>query len=509
MSKRVKSIIIPTTISIWRIGSSDRTVCAADGGLTIGHREQDMGGRVLLSGAMAVLLALADAARADTGVDYADALRLARSSAGTVNGARLDLQAKQLQAEALRRIDGPDVRLSGFMGRVSTTLSVDTGAIAQLANPVLDSLPPLPALNLPDIPPAISVDRVFDVRSLGLSSVWPLYTGGRLDAVKQIAAGRADEAGASVKSAQDALATQLAERYFAVQLAREASRLRRDAADVAREHQRMARRMEDSGLIAKVERLKADVAVDNALREAAKADSDLEIAQLALRRLLDTPEAVMPTTPLFVHEQTPGSLASFIDAAMALNASWKQIASKKKQADGALQLQGRAFSPSVIGIANYNLNRGSSSRANWLVGVSVSVPLVERIDRAKMISAARIEQQRVDTAAEQAGRDIPTLAESQWRSMEDARLRYLSMASAIALAEETLRLAQVAFRHGQATSADVADASLNHTKSALERAQAAYDYVIALAKLLGTAGEPDRLVVLSRTATHTVDFKKE
>jgi len=271
----------------------------------------------------------------------------------------------------------------------------------------------------------------------------------------------------------------------------------------------MARRMEDSGLIAKVERLKADVAVDNALREAAKADSDLEIAQLALRRLLDTPEAVMPTTPLFVHEQTPGSLASFIDAAMALNASWKQIASKKKQADGALQLQGRAFSPSVIGIANYNLNRGSSSRANWLVGVSVSVPLVERIDRAKMISAARIEQQRVDTAAEQAGRDIPTLAESQWRSMEDARLRYLSMASAIALSEETLRLAQVAFRHGQATSADVADASLNHTNSALERAQAAYDYVIALAKLLGTAGEPDRLVVLSRTATHTVDFKKE
>jgi outer membrane protein TolC len=126
-----------------------------------------------------------------------------------------------------------------------------------------------------------------------------------------------------------------------------------------------------------------------------------------------------------------------------------------------------------------------------------------------MISAARIEQQRVDTAAEQAGRDIPTLAESQWRSMEDARLRYLSMASAIALAEETLRLAQVAFRRGQATSADVADASLNHTKSALERAQAAYDYVIALAKLLGTAGEPDRLVVLSRTATHTVDFKKE
>lgn len=466
--------------------------------------------RTVLPGIAAVaLLALAGNARAADGVDYAEALRRARASAGSVNGARLDFQARQLQAEALRRIDGPDVRLSGFAGRVSTTFSVDTGAIAQLANPLLDSLPPLPALNLPDIPPSLNADRVFDVRSLGLSSVWPLYTGGRLDAVKQAAAGRADEAGAAVQAEQDALATQLAERYFKVQLARKAWQLRSVAADVAKEHQRMARKMELGGLIAKVERLKADVAVDNALREAAKAGSDLEIAQLALRRLLDAPGAVLPTTPLFVHAQAPGSLASFIDAAMASNASWKQISSKRKQADAALRLQGRAFSPTVIGIANYNLNRGSSSRANWLVGVSVSVPLVERIDRARMISAARLEQQRVDAAAEQAGRDIPTLAESQWRTMEDARLRYLSMDSAIALADETLHLAQVAFRNGQATSTEVADAALNSTKTSLERAQAAYDYVLALARLLGTSGDPDRLYALSRTATHTVDFTKD
>ena len=474
-----------------------------------------MGTKAMLPRAIAAaaLLALAQAAAgvdyAEAGVDYAEALRQVRASAGAVNGARLDFQAKQLQAEALRRIDGPDVRLSGFAGRVSTTLSVDTGAIAQLANPVLDSLPPLPGLTLPEIPPAFTTDRVFDVRSLGLSTVWPLYTGGRLDAVKQVAAGRADEAGASVQSAEDDAATLLAQRYFTVQLARKAWQLRTAAADVAREHQRMARKMEQGGLIARVERLKADVAVDNAQREAAKAGSDLEIAQLALRRLLDAPGAVLPTTPLFVHAQPPGSLASFIDAAMASNAAWKQIAGKRKQADAALQLQGRAFSPTVIGIANYNLNQGSSSRANWLVGVSVSVPLVERIDRAKMTAAARLEQRRVEVAAEQAGRDIPTLAESQWRAMEDARLRYLAMDSAIALADETLHLAQVAFRNGQVTSTEVADASLNATKTALERAQAAYEYVMALARLLGTTGEPDRLAALSRTATHTVDLTKE
>jgi outer membrane protein TolC len=271
----------------------------------------------------------------------------------------------------------------------------------------------------------------------------------------------------------------------------------------------MALKLERTGLIAKVERLKADVAVDNAVREAAKAGGDLELAQLALRRMLGAPGAVVPATPLCVHDQAVGSLASFIDAAAASNAAWKQIDSKRRQAAGSVALQGGEFSPTVIGIANYNLNRGSSVRANWLVGVAVSVPLVDRIDRSKMIAAARLEQRRVEVMAEQAGRDIPTLAESQWRAMEDARLRYLGMASAIELARETQRLAQVSFKNGQATSTEVADASLNFTKTSLERAQAAYDYVMALAKLLGTTGAADKLAAYSGTAAHTVDLTKD
>ncbi len=459
--------------------------------------------------AAAALLTAVQYAHGGAAVDYADALRQLKASSGAINGAGLDFQAKTLQAAAVRHIDGPDLRLSGFAGRVSTTLSVDTGNLAQAANPVLDMLPPLPGLNLPEIPSTINVDRVFDVRSLGLAAIWPLYTGGRLQAVKEIAAGRADEAGAAVRKEEDEAATLLAQRYFTVQLARQASHLRAAAARLAKEHQANALKMERAGLIAKVDRLKADVAVDNAAREASRAASDLEIAQLALRRLLGAPGAVDATTPLFVHDQPAGPLASFVDAAMASNAAWKQIDSKRRQAAGAVQLQGGQFSPTVVGIANYNLNRGSSARANWLVGVSVSVPLVERVDRAQMTAAARLERQRVEVIAEQAARDIPTLAESQWRAMEDARQRYLAMGSAIALAHETRRLAQVSFNNGQATSTDVADASLNFTKVSLERAQAAYEYVLALAKLLATAGEPDRLAALARTATHIVDLTKD
>ncbi|SHH19428.1 TolC family protein [Massilia sp. CF038] len=444
-------------------------------------------------------------------VSYGEALHLARQNAGAVQGAQLDMQAKQLQAAALRRIDGPDLRLSGFLGRVSTSVNLDTSGLAQAGNPIIDHLPQIPGLNLPEIPNSIGTDRIVNLRSLGLASVWPLYTGGRLDAVKQLAAGRAEEAGAALQTSDDELANQLAQRYFSVQLAREAARLRTAAVAVFADHQAMAGKLERTGLISKVERLKADVAMDNAKREAAKASSDLEIAQLALNRLLGRKDVVQPNTPLFVHGESVGSLSSFIERALASNAAFKQVDSKRTQAEGALKLQGSAYSPTVVAVANYNLNRGGGTyaRANWLVGMSVSVPLVDRIDKAKMREAARLEQQRVEVMAEQANRDIPTLTENQWRTMENARLRYLSMQSAIELAQETLRLAQVGFKNAQATSSDVADASLNLTKSHLERAQAAYEYDLALAKLLGTTGQPERLAPLSTSAGSIIELTKD
>ena len=93
--------------------------------------------------------------------------------------------------------------------------------------------------------------------------------------------------------------------------------------------------------------------------------------------------------------------------------------------------------------------------------------------------------------------------------MEDARQHYLATTSTIELAREGLRLAQVSFRNGQATTADVDDASLNLTKAGIERTQAAHDYVLALARLLATAGRPERLAEHARSAPHQLDPEKE
>jgi outer membrane protein TolC len=451
-------------------------------------------------------------AQAVANLNYAQALEQISAVSGTIQGARLDVQAKALQADALRRVSKPDLNLSGFAGRVSTSFNFDTSRISQAANPIIGGIDvAMPSLALPTIPNAITATRIFDLRSFGLTSIWPLYTGGRLDAIHGVAGGRAQEAAAELKSTEDNTATELAQRYFSLQLAQQTSGVRRATVDALAEHQRMAMRLEKTGLMSKVERLKADMALDSAKREASKAQSDAEIAQVALNRLLAAPVPVRPTTPLFVHSQSVGALQSFIDAGMAQNAVWNKIASKREQAAQSVKLQGSEHSPTVMVVGNYNLNRSSeqSVQPNWFVGLNVNIPIVERVDRARMIQAARLEQARVEASAEQAARDIPTLIESQWRTVEDARVRFLSLQSAIELAKESLRLQTLAFKEGQVSSVEVTDANVNLARSEVERVQAAYEYVLALAKLLEQTGQPSRLIALSTTADNIIAFRSD
>lgn len=452
--------------------------------------------------ALSMLLALlGGAAQAQTAqpLDFAQAVALAHGASGELRGARLEAQAKALQAESLERLAGPSLDLNGFAGRLSTGIHLDISQISGIVNGVTGSLP---NLGIPPLPNALTAQRIVDLRSLSVGAAWPLYTGGRLEAVQGLAAGRAREAEAQRLDSEDRHAAVVAQRYFTVQLAQQAAQVRAAATAGFAEHERLALRFEANGLIARAERLRADVALDGARREEAKAVSDAALARLALQRLLAADTPLRPTTPLFVHSQGVGSLQSFIEAGQALNPAWQRLASKREQAEQALRLQGSEHTPTVLALGSYQLNRGGEQtiQPNWAIGLVFSMPLVGRIDKGKSLQAARLEQARVEAIAEQLGRDLPTLVESQWRALEQARLQFLSMGSALELAQENLRLQSAGFAQGQSTTLDVTDARLHLAQVQTERAQASYEYVMALARLLEASGQPQRLAELAASA---------
>jgi len=59
------------------------------------------------------------------------------------------------------------------------------------------------------------------------------------------------------------------------------------------------------------------------------------------------------------------------------------------------------------------------------------------------------------------------------------------------LAKEVLRLRTAALRQGTGTALELMDAEVNQAKVQTERAQSAFDYVMALARLLESCGLSD------------------
>lgn len=81
--------------------------------------------------------------------------------------------------------------------------------------------------------------------------------------------------------------------------------------------------------------------------------------------------------------------------------------------------------------------------------------------------------------------------EKNWLAVEQARRQFLAMAAGIELAQEVLRLRQAGLREGTSTPLDLIDAQVNLAKVQTEQAQAANDYVTALAQLLESSGQSD------------------
>ncbi len=446
-------------------------------------------------------------------LDIGAAFARLRERSGTLEGAALDARAKRLQSDALSWAGGPTLSLSGYAARLSTTFSLDVSGVSDPVDAVIGAInAQVPGGgDLPPLPQRLSTTRTFNIASASANAAWPLYTGGRIDAVRQVADGRAREAAAETRETEDQLAQTLVQRYFGAQLARRAAAVRAAALRGIAQHQHQAERFEAQGLVAHHERLRADVALAQARGDEARARSDAELAQLALDRLLDEAAGVRPATPLFVHSKGVGSLQDFVDRARDHHPAWDRIEAKRLQADGAHALSLASRQPQLLAFGSYTLDKSSDPlvRPDWAVGVLLRVPLVGPVDRGLLAEASGLERRRVDVLAEQAGRDVPTLVESEWRALENARAQYLATDANVALARENMRLAQAGAREGQGTLLDAIDARLALAKALTEQAQLAYQYDTALAQLLAATGEPERFAMLAAGADLRLDTDPE
>ncbi|MFT5697813.1 MAG: outer membrane protein TolC [Desulforhopalus sp.] len=432
-------------------------------------------------------------------VSFVEAWSFVAAENDTLQAARADVESADHKKDAAKDLYLPEISLSASYIYLDDDITLspsdvlDSMAGGDQLTSVMSGLASSYGMSFAQLESALTstiTDRETVISSI--SAKWPLYTGGRITAAQDIAAGKYKEAAHNLQLQSLTQFETLTRYYFGAVLANKVYETRKEVEAGLKQHLDHAVLLEQQGQIAKVERMQSQASHDKAVVERKKAGRDLEIARLALTRMLKKTDTVIPTDALFAEESLP-AMKELLERTLNVYPGLQLLDSKKDQVAGLVAVEKGKYYPTVGLFGNYSLYEEESLATelapDWVVGVGVSIALMERDGRSGNMKAAQSTLKKIDFLKNQARSDLAVLLEKTYRQAEQALEEYRGLGSSESLAEETVNLRIKAFSQGLSTSLDVVDAELFLAGVKSQRAFALYNHVVALAKLVAMSGD--------------------
>lgn len=335
----------------------------------------------------------------------------------------------------------------------------------------------------------------------GGSAVMPLYMGGKINAANNAAKINERSVAEQGEQSKNSLVSELVERYYGLSLACQVVSVRSQVLEGMKEHLADAKALEANGVIAKGERLYAEVKVAEAERELLNARLQIKTLTAALNNTLgeSDPQLYTPVTTMFILTDIE-NLEHFKALALKNSPLLNQVALKRDLAQQGVKAERSEFLPQVAlmggGIAyNYQL---SEHVPKWSVGAGVKIKIFDGLSREHKYSAAKNRVRQVESIQVKANNDILVMVEKLYNQICTYGDQIRSIDASMEFAQEYLRIKQAAFKEGMAPSSEVIDAQLNLAKTRTERLQAAYYYDLMLANMLEVAGVSDEFAAYAK-----------
>jgi len=326
----------------------------------------------------------------------------------------------------------------------------------------------------------------------------PLWTGGRIESAVTAADRQREAAGLDLASGEKDIVLETTAAYWRLVMARESSRVLREAVTTYEAHLTDAGHRFDYGVAARNEVLAVQVERDRAELSRLQAENAAAIANADLSRLVGLPAGtrIEPTEPL---EAAPAIVATtaatdpealFADADKA-RPELQALAARIAAARANVEIQRAAKKPQAVLSVGYDyvdpnqriVPPRDEFRGTWAAGVTVSLKAFDG--------------GRTAAAAAQAAAQADVLA----RELEDRRLRLhlevtsrlLDLRTAVAglevtrrnleAARENVKVAKDRYREGVIPSTELLDAETNLLRASLDQTSAASQLRVALATL--------------------------
>jgi len=415
------------------------------------------------------------------------ALNVLRERNEALKAARTERDISEQQRLAARGLYLPKIELGARYVKLNDPISIDLNPVREV---LLALHPTVPSSAIPSFDLDVQDGRYWQAY-IGLT--WPVFTGGRITAANRASDALLDASNEELRATEYGLMTQLAQRYFGLRLAQKVVDVRFRMLEAIKSHLARAGALEKEGMIAKAERLHAEVAHAEADRLHRGAIRDACMAETALRSTLSMDSPVKVSSPLFTVENLE-DVSYFKETAVKQNPLLHRLAAQKEAAHQGFQKEKGTLFPEVYLFANRQLHEDDLTvlDPSWAAGMGLTMTLFDGMKRTHKISAARLLEKKTSHIMERAQRDILTLIEKRYQEVMKAGEQLQAIAASFAAAEENIRVRTRAFEEGFGTSLDVVDAECALCRARLERLAAVYQLDVSLAGLLEASGRSER-----------------
>jgi len=320
----------------------------------------------------------------------------------------------------------------------------------------------------------------------------PLYTGGRIERGIEAATSALEAARLGETGDEQNLKLRVAEAYVGVLRTGRLLKVAESHVRSLEAHARDVENLHSQGMVAKSDLLSVQVALADARQKALQVANAVDLARAAYNRPLGRPlEQTVSldelTPPDGDPPPLPGLTARAQEQRSELAALGRQIEALRHQA-AAVRGENRP-QVALSGGYGYQENRYQVHEGQWMVtlgakwnifdggGVNHRASAVER-------QAAALSEQREDLASL-----IALQVRQTWLDVLETRKRLAVTQSAIAQAEENLRVVRDRYANGLSTHTEVLDAETLRANSEANHAAALYDAGLAGLRLKRAMGE--------------------
>lgn len=324
---------------------------------------------------------------------------------------------------------------------------------------------------------------------------WPLFTGGKRIYANQI--GKTMVSIAEVNREQVGASQQalLVESYFGLRLGQRVVEVKEETYNSLKTHYDQALKLEQNGMINRAERLFAQVSMEEAKRELVSARKDLEVAQQALKSLinLDTEKEIRTTSSLFINEEIPAVLY-FKEMIPANNYLVSQLKLQEKIVDSELKIGRSGYVPTIALFGKQTLYSHGVDKylmPRTMVGVGFTWNIFDGLEREKKIRQARLTSQSLAIGKEKAVTDLKVGVDKLYSQIQNALDNVKALNTTLEMSNELVRIRTKSFQEGMATSSEVVDAEVMRSKVKTAFLLAYYQYDVALINLLSVCGIPE------------------